>query len=164
LLAGLILKVGLLFCSIFAHGHLIFVCGIVVATSIMSGADRKVVMAYSSVAHITICGFLLRFMRFVVGITHIVISPIMFLMIYVSYNASGSRMIRASLTSGVVRLVLILNLGFPMVGAFLAEVYLVVCLNRLVLVFFIAAFLLIGLIHMKLFHPMKGKVNYEVLI
>jgi hypothetical protein len=164
LLAGLILKVGLLFCSLFTSGLLVFVCRIVVATYIINRADGKVVMAYSSVAHITICGFLLRFMRFVVRLTHVVISPVMFLMVYVSYNMRGSRVLRSSLTSGMVRLVLLLNLGFPIVRAFIAEIYLVICLNGLLMLFFIAAFFLMGIVHMKIFHPLKGNVDMEVMM
>jgi NADH:ubiquinone oxidoreductase subunit 4 (subunit M) len=164
LLAGLILKVRLLFCSLFAGRLLIFVCGIVIAGYIMSRADGKVVMAYSSVAHMTVCGFLLRFIRFVVGITHVVISPIMFLMVYVSYNIRRSRILGSSLTSGIVGLVLLLNLGFPIVGAFMAEIYLVICLSGLSMLFFVIAFFLMGIIHMKMFHPLKGNMNMEVMM
>jgi type IV secretory pathway TrbD component len=164
LLAGLILKVGLLFCSLFANGFLIFVCRIAVAVFMMNGADRKVVIAYSSVAHITICGFLLGFMRFMVGMTHVVISPIIFLMVYVSYNLGRSRMMGCSLTSCVVRLVLLLNLRFPIIRAFIAEVYLIICLSRLSMAFFIMAFFSIGIVHMKIFHPLKGKLDMEVII
>jgi hypothetical protein len=164
LLARLILKVGLLFCSLFTNGLLIFVCGIVVATYIINGADGKVVIAYSSVAHITVCGFLLRFIRFVVGMTHVVISPIIFLIVYVSYNIGRSRILGNSLTSGMVRLVLLLNLRFPIIRAFIAEIYLVICLNRLPILFFIIAFFLIGIVHMKMFHPLKGNVDIEVMI
>jgi hypothetical protein len=164
LLARLILKVGLLFCSLFTNGLLVFVCGMVVATYIISGADGKVVMAYSSVAHMTICGFLLRFIGFVVGITHVVISPIMFLMVYVSYNIRGSRILGSSLTSGMVRVVLLLNLRFPIIRAFIAEIYLVTCLNGLIILFFIMAFFLIGIIHMKIFHPLKGNIDIEVMM
>lgn len=164
LLAGLILKVGLLFCSLFANGILIFVCRIVVAVFMMNGADRKVVMAYSSVAHITVCGFLLGFMRFIVGMTHVVISPIMFLMVYISYNLRGSRVMGSSLTSGMVGLVLLLNLRFPIVGAFMAEIYLVICLSGPSMIFFIMAFFSIGIVHMKIFHPLKGKLDIEVIM
>jgi NADH:ubiquinone oxidoreductase subunit 4 (subunit M) len=164
LLAGLILKVRLLFCSLFTSGLLIFVCGVVVAVYIMNRADGKVVIAYSSVAHMTVCGFLLRFIGFVVRITHVVISPIMFLIVYVSYNMGGSRILRSSLTSGIVRLVLLLNLGFPIIGAFMAEIYLVVCLEGLSMLFFIIAFFLMGIIHMKIFHPLKGNTDIEVMM
>jgi NADH:ubiquinone oxidoreductase subunit 4 (subunit M) len=164
LLAGLILKVGLLFCSLFADRFLILVCGIPVATCMMGGADGKVVIAYSSVAHMTLCGFLLGFMGFVVGITHIVISPIIFLIVYVAYGITGSRVIGRSLTSSIVRLVLIVNLGFPIFGAFMAEVYLVNSLFRLIIMFFAVAFILMGVVHIKIFYSLKGSVNMEVII
>lgn len=164
LLAGVILKVGLLFCSLFANGSLLFVCRVMVATLMINGADRKVVMAYSSVAHITLCGFLLGFMGFVVRLTHVVISPIMFLMIYISYGIRGSRIIAPSLTSRSVGLVLLSNLGFPMLGAFISEVYLVICLSGLHMAFFIIAFFGMGVVHMKMFHPLKGSVDIEVVI
>lgn len=130
----------------------------------INGADRKVVIAYSSVAHMTICGFLLGFMGFIVGITHVVISPVIFFMVYVSYNFRGSRIIGSSLTSRIVGMVLLLNLRFPIIGAFIAEVYVVILVNGIVLLFFILAFLIIGLVHIKLFHPIKRNLDYEVLM
>lgn len=125
ILAGVILKLGILFCSLFVGNRGFFIVGVVIACGIMGGADRKVVIAYSSVAHMTMCAMMLRFMSFVMGLTHVFISPLMFLMVYVRYVQSGSRVLGRSLLSYLLGTVILLNIGFPMVGAFISEIYIV---------------------------------------
>jgi NADH-ubiquinone oxidoreductase chain 4 len=60
ILAGLILKIGIVFIGMFGVSLILSVTGIVLATVLIFRSDGKVVMAYSSVAHMTICAFLLR--------------------------------------------------------------------------------------------------------
>lgn len=65
---------------------LIIILGLVYRT-----LDRKVIVAMSSVLHITISVVLISIVWYV-GWLHIVVSPLIFLAVYVSYNLSSSRL------------------------------------------------------------------------
>jgi hypothetical protein len=58
--------------------------------------------------------------------------------------------------------VLIVNLGFPLVGGFISELYLIVMLGRMILMAFMSQYVLIGLVHTALFFKMKRVVKTEV--
>jgi hypothetical protein len=119
------------------------------------------VMAYSSVAHMTICAFLLRWIGFIVGLSHVVISPLMFLMVYVSYISSGSRLLSESLRPWMLGIVLLLNVRFPLVGSFMAELYVVIIIRGLLIIIFLLQYFVIGIIHMNIFFKIKRCVSYE---
>jgi hypothetical protein len=61
------------------------------------------------------------------GYTHILVSSLMFLAVYLRYNDSGSR-----LTWVISVIVLLTNLSFPFVGRFISEVLLLSCSGFLV--------------------------------
>jgi NADH:ubiquinone oxidoreductase subunit 5 (subunit L)/multisubunit Na+/H+ antiporter MnhA subunit len=98
-LAGIILKMGILFCRLFCSNVILILIGVFVAVIIILNSDGKVVIAYSSVAHITLCVAALGFVSFIVGLTHVIISPLIFMAIYVRYNISGSRVIGPSFST-----------------------------------------------------------------
>jgi len=70
---------------------------------IYSVVDRKRFAAYSSVLHMTICVVVRLYVILLVGYMHIVLSPLMFITVYMMYVISGSRFY---LKSGVLILVL----------------------------------------------------------
>jgi hypothetical protein len=163
LLAGLVLKIRIIFCSLFASSILIFTAGLAVAVFMINNADAKVVMAYSSVFHITLCAFLMGFMRFVVRMTHVIISPLIFVIVYVSYLSARSRLLAPSFISYRVGAVLLINLRFPIFGSFISEVYLVSLLGRCPITYFMMSFFFARIVHMKIFYCMKRSVNTDVL-
>lgn len=125
-LAGIILKMGIWFCALYAAEFAIFSIGLTIATIIMClRSDRKVIMAYSSVVHMTLCGFVMGWIGFMLRITHVLISPMIFMLVYVRYILSGSRLLSISVSRLTLIIVLFMNLGFPLLGAFMGEVYVV---------------------------------------
>jgi NADH:ubiquinone oxidoreductase subunit 4 (subunit M) len=133
-LAGLILKGGsvlyFLMGEIFLLGRvLMLLCSVVMIRYV----DRKGVVAMSSVLHI---GGSIIFIGiiYIVGFTHIVVSPLMFLGVYVCYINSGSRMMWS-----IGSIVLLVNLGFPFFGAFFCEMF--ICYILIVIVFVIRYYL-----------------------
>lgn len=88
------------------------------------GIDGKVVMAYSSVVHMSVGCILFLFCTFVgvyCGLAHVLVSPLIFYMCYVSYSLYGSRSVKGLLGGVVVLLLFLFNISFPPFGAFLAE-------------------------------------------
>lgn len=57
----------------------------------LSVVDGKAFAAYSSVLHITICVVLRIIVMLLVRYIHIVISPLMFITVYIAYRVSRSR-------------------------------------------------------------------------
>merc|ERR1712203_1205776 len=98
-LAGVVLKARSIFCSIFCSEVVIFIVGVVVGRMILIGSDGKVVMAYSSVVHMSCCviafGLLTMFGRY----SHVVVSPLIFVIVYIGYQSSGSRILSSSFSS-----------------------------------------------------------------
>jgi len=55
ILAGLILKMRIVFVGLYGSGHVLFIIGVTCGVMMMLRADGKVVMAYSSIVHISFC-------------------------------------------------------------------------------------------------------------
>jgi len=70
---------------------------------IYSVVDGKGFAAYSSVLHMTICVIVGLYVILLVGYIHIVLSPLIFMTVYITYMISGSRFY---LKSGIVILIL----------------------------------------------------------
>jgi len=162
ILAGIILKIGIVFVGLFGYSVPMIVVGLVSGVTLMFGSDGKVVMAYSSVMHISLCGLIIRWMGVIVRASHVVISPLIFIAVYCRYVSSGSRVLSPSFNSWIWRVILIVNLGFPLVGGFISELYLIVILGGMILVIFMLQYTLIGLVHITLFFKMKGMMKVEV--
>lgn len=133
-LARLILKRGTILYYLMGEvilfgGILIMLCAVV----IMRYVDRKGVVAISSVLHIG-SSVLFLGMTYIVGFTHILVSPLIFLGVYVIYNYSGSRIIWS-----IGSIVILVNLGFPCLGAFFCEIFISYIL--LVIVFVVGYYL-----------------------
>lgn len=156
-LAGIILKMGIWFCALYAAEFAIFSIGLTIATIIMClRSDRKVIMAYSSVVHMTLCGFVMGWIGFMLRITHVLISPMIFMLVYVRYILSGSRLLSISVSRLTLIIVLFMNLGFPLLGAFMGEVYVVWMLGGIHFVRFALSFWLMGMIHVGIFLQIRG--------
>lgn len=99
ILAGIILKMGIVFVRLYGSSVPVVVVGLMSRVILMFGSDRKVVMAYSSVMHISLCRLLIGWIRLIVGASHVVIAPLIFMAVYVGYMNGGSRMLGASFSS-----------------------------------------------------------------
>lgn len=117
-LAGIILKGGsVLYYLVGIFVPVVIVLG-VVSLLIMRSVDGKGIVAISSVLHISVCAFSV-FVIWLSGFTHIVVSPLMFLGVYFYYSLSGSR---GGWSIG--GFLILINLGFPLLGSFFVEVML----------------------------------------
>lgn len=121
-LAGVVLKARSIFCSIFCNEVPVLIVRVTVGGIMLMGSDRKVVMAYSSVVHISCCVIAFRLITIYRGYSHVVVSPLMFVIVYIGYQISGSRMLSPSFASVALGRLLLFNLGFPLLGAFYGEV------------------------------------------
>lgn len=161
-LAGLILKIGIIFVSLYGSSIILVMIRLVSGVILMFGSDRKVIIAYSSVIHMSLCGLLIGWMRMIVGASHVVISPLMFIAVYCGYMNSGSRLLNPSFNSWVLGVILITNLGFPLIGAFMSELYLIVMLGRIILISFMLQYTVIRIVHIRLFFKMKRLAKVEL--
>lgn len=121
-LAGVVLKAGSIFCSIFCNEIPVLIMGVVIRRIMLMGADGKVVIAYSSVVHMSCCVIAFGLITMYRGYSHVVVSPLIFVMVYIGYQMSGSRILSPSFASVALRGLLLFNLGFPLLGAFYGEV------------------------------------------
>jgi len=90
-LAGAVLKLGILYCWNFSS---IIVVGLLVLMSavvIISVIDGKGFAAYSSVLHISLCVVFRLVLILLVRYIHIILSPLIFITVYIRYVVSGSR-------------------------------------------------------------------------
>jgi len=162
ILAGIILKMGIVFIGLFGYSMPMIIIGLTSRVFLMFGSDGKVVMAYSSVIHISLCGLVIGWIGIIVGASHVVISPLIFMAVYCRYMNSGSRILSPSFSSWTWGVILIVNLRFPLIGGFMSELYLIVILGRMILIAFILQYVLMGLVHIALFFKIKRLMKVEV--
>lgn len=114
--------------------------------NLVSVIDGKGFAAYSSVIHITCCVILRLIVILLVGYIHIVLSPLIFMTIYLRYILSGSRIY---IKSGLIILVLwMVNFRVPFCRGFFAEVY-IISYIRMILWSLIVMYLIVGVVIMK---------------
>lgn len=90
-LAGAVLKLGILYCWNF-RGLLLIRLVLIISTVIIIGViDGKGFAAYSSVLHMSMCVIFRLFVILLVGYMHILLSPLIFMTVYKMYVLSGSR-------------------------------------------------------------------------
>jgi len=148
ILAGGVLKVGILFLWNFRW----LIIGLIMLISfsgfiIIVGSDGKWVMAYSSVLHMTMCVFSILLLILYVRFTHIVVSPLLFIFVYYGYTFAGSRTIIGVGWSGLF--LYLLNFGFPYLGSFHAELYIMNYLRMFFVVIFMM-YIIVGYVFIKL--------------
>jgi len=161
ILAGLILKIRIVFVGLYGYSITLMMVGLMCGVLMMFGSDGKVVMAYSSVIHITLCRVLIRWMGIVVGSSHVVISPLIFVAVYVRYINSGSRLLSSSFRRWTLGVILTINLGFPLVGRFIAEIYMVIMVQGMLFIIFICQYTVMGIVHISLFFKIKRSIKVE---
>lgn len=154
-LAGVVLKAGSIFCSIFCSELHVLIVRVVVGGFMLIGSDRKVVIAYSSVVHMSCCVIAFGLLTMYRGYSHVVVSPLMFVMVYIGYQYSGSRLLAPSFGSLILGGLLLFNLGFPLLRAFYGEVIWFSMLGPLVVIFLIGYFIM-GIVSIRLFYNAKG--------
>jgi len=121
-LARVVLKAGSIFCNFFCIEVVVIVVRVVIGGMILMRSDGKVIIAYSSVVHMSCCVISFGLLTMYGGYSHVVVSPLIFVMVYVGYISSRSRVLSDSFNSVLLRGLLLLNLGFPLLGAFYSEV------------------------------------------
>jgi len=90
-LAGAVLKLGILYCWNFSSIIMVGILVLISAVVIVNIIDGKRFAAYSSVLHISLCVIFRLVLILLVGYIHIVLSPLMFMTVYIGYVVSGSR-------------------------------------------------------------------------
>jgi len=58
--------------------------------------------------------------------------------------------------------VLLSNLGFPLIGSFLSELYLVLILGGITFIVFRLQYILIRIVHINMYFKIKGYLKVEV--
>lgn len=120
---------------------------------IYSIIDRKGFAAYSSVLHMTLCVVVGLYVILLIGYIHIILSPLMFMTVYIAYIISGSRFY---MKNGVIILVLwMINFGLPFIGSFFSEVY-VIQYGSVIVMVLVIMYLIVGYVMMKSLN-MDGK-------
>merc|ERR1712003_441813 len=90
-LAGAVLKLGILYCWNFSSIIMVGLLVLISAAIIISIIDGKGFAAYSSVLHISLCVIFRLVLILLVRYIHIMLSPLMFITVYIGYVVSGSR-------------------------------------------------------------------------
>jgi len=90
-LAGAILKLGILYCWNFSIIIMVRVLVFISAFVILSVIDGKRFAAYSSVLHMSLCVIFRLVLILLVRYIHIVLSPLIFITVYMGYVVSRSR-------------------------------------------------------------------------
>lgn len=102
-LAGGVLKLGILYFWNFRHIMLVGLLVIGSVYSLLVVMDGKCYAAFSSVLHITLCVLVGIVVILLVRYMHVIISPLIFIGVYVAYVHVGSRFYEKS---GVIIMIL----------------------------------------------------------
>jgi NADH-ubiquinone oxidoreductase chain 4 len=160
-LARGVLKLGMLYFWNFGSILMVGVIVLMTLSSLIMVVDRKVFAAYSSVLHITTCVLLSIIVMTLVGYIHIIISPLIFITIYLGYNSSGSRIY---IKSGVMIIVLwMVNFRLPFMRGFFAEVYLMMY-NRYMLLIVMVIYILTRYVIIKSLNSVGERLFYIPLV
>merc|ERR1712174_92618 len=90
-LAGAVLKLGILYCWNFSLMIIVGLLVLMSAVVILNVVDGKRFAAYSSVLHMSLCVIFGLVLILLVGYIHIMLSPLIFITVYIRYVVSGSR-------------------------------------------------------------------------
>jgi hypothetical protein len=140
ILAGAVLKIRILYLWNFNRMILILSSLLLFpAVLILSVSDGKVFIALSSVLHMSCCIVILLWVIIYMGYIHIVLSPLIFIQVYIMYISSRSRYylkIRV-----LVFLLILMNFRFPYLGAFYSELYIITYVGLLIVIIIIMYFI-----------------------
>jgi hypothetical protein len=130
------------------------VVGFLIVFSNLNDGDNKVVVAGSSVYHIglsIVCINIIWLLRY----SHMLISPLIFLRVYMRYLSSGSRN-KSVLGMGL----LVVNLGFPLVGSFFGEVYIITTVISMV----IYCYYFVGVVYLVKLASVENNMGYLLVV
>jgi len=145
-LARAVLKLGIMYVWNFRSSLMIRIILLMSVIIMYRIVDRKGFAAYSSVLHITLCVVLRLYVIMLVRYMHIVLSPLIFMTVYIIYHLSGSRFY---MKSGIIILMLwVINFGLPFLRSFFSEVY-VIQYGSVIVVVLISIYLIVGYVIMK---------------
>merc|ERR1712157_310294 len=134
-------------------GLLVFMSTVV----IISVVDGKGFAAYSSVLHMSLCVIFRLVLMLLVRYIHIMLSPLMFMTVYMRYVISGSRFY---LKIGLLIIVLwLVNFRLPFVGSFFSEVYIIQYV-RMILFILIIIYMVVRYVSMKSLNIDRKRVLY----
>jgi len=146
ILAGGVLKLRILYYWNFGVIILLRMVMFYSLINIINIVDGKGFAAYSSVLHMTCCILLGLIIMLLVRYIHIVLSPLIFITVYLRYMTSGSRIY---LKSGLMIIILwMVNFRVPFCGGFFAEVYIISYIRTLLLVL-ILMYMVVGIVIIK---------------
>lgn len=114
--------------------------------NLMNVVDGKGFAAYSSVLHITCCVILRVIVMLLVRYIHIVLSPLIFMTVYLRYVLSGSRIYTKNRL--IIIILWMINFRLPFLRGFFAEVYII---SYIGVIFWVLAimYLLVRIVIMK---------------
>merc|ERR1712003_301444 len=145
-LAGAVLKLGILYCWNFSLMIIVRLLVLISAVVIISVIDGKGFAAYSSVLHISLCVIFGLVLMLLVGYIHIILSPLIFITVYMGYVISGSRFY---LKMGLIIIVLwLVNFRLPFVGSFFSEVYMIQFVG-IILLILVVIYMIVRYVSMK---------------
>lgn len=157
ILAGGVLKLGILYIWNF---RVIMIIGVVVLGSMIRlilSQDRKLYAAISSVLHITLCILVGLYVMLLIRYIHIVLSPLMFMTVYICYVLMRSRYY---IKNGVLIIVLwIVNFRLPVLGGFFSEVYIIMN-NGVMLMLLICIYIMVRYVIIKSINDVRSGLIY----
>lgn len=156
-LARGVLKLGIIYYWNFRMMIIVRVIVIISLYSILVIVDGKGFAAYSSVLHMTTCVLIGLLIILLVRYIHIILSPLMFITVYICYVRSGSRYFNKM---GLIVIILwIVNFGLPFLGGFFAEVYLMVT-SGIILIMLMVIYIVCRYVIMKSINDVRSRFFY----
>jgi hypothetical protein len=124
---------------------------------LMISVDGKIFAAISSVLHITLCVLVGLYIILIIRYIHIVISPYIFITVYLMYLNRGTRFY---MKIGVIMIILwMVNFRLPMVRRFFSEVYLIIY-SRVILMMLLVIYMVVGYVIIKSINDVRRRVYY----
>lgn len=136
------------------------ILGIVVVGSLIMllvSMDGKIFAAMSSVLHITLCVLVRLYIILIIRYIHIVISPYMFITVYLMYLSRGTRFYMK--IRFIIIILWIVNFRLPIVGRFFSEVYLMIYCGMM-LIMLLIMYIIVGYVIIKSINDVGGGVYY----
>lgn len=119
--------------------------------------DGKIFAAISSVLHITLCVLVRLYVILIIRYIHIVISPYIFMTVYLVYLNGRTRFY---IKIGFIIIVLwIVNFRLPIIRRFFSEVYLMIYC-RMILMLLIMIYIIVRYVIMKSINDVRRRVYY----
>jgi len=145
-LARAVLKLGIMYVWNFRSSLMVGTIILMSVVIIYEIVDGKSFAAYSSVLHITLCVVLGLYVMILVRYIHIVLSPLMFITVYIIYNLSGSRFYMKSRI--IIIILWVINFGLPFLRSFFSEVY-VIQYGSVMVIILVNIYIIVGYAIMK---------------